>query len=157
MDQLHLNKPEPVPIVEVIPGRDDIIKMCKSDIECKTLAEVGYYEARGESDLGAAAVMTVVVNRTKHKKFPDKIVDVVREGCQFSYRCDNSRKKSKKEVDQWNRMFLLAYSVHVDGGIPQLSEATHYHSYAVNPFWSKKFKFISKIDSHAYYKCLKEC
>jgi hypothetical protein len=64
------------------------------DLDCLTQAV--YYEARGETPSGQAAVAQVVLNRVRHPAFPKTICGVVfqradhRGGCQFSFACDGS-------------------------------------------------------------------
>jgi len=49
--------------------------------ECLALA--AYAEARDQGELGMAAVMQVVLNRTRDKRFPDSICGVVQQKDQF--------------------------------------------------------------------------
>src|ERR1700677_1873993 len=58
------------------------------DLDCMTAAV--YYEARGESAAGQAAVAQVVLNRVRHPAFPKSVCAVVYQGaathsCQFSF------------------------------------------------------------------------
>jgi N-acetylmuramoyl-L-alanine amidase len=81
-----------VPIVAVLDSR-----------ELKCMAQVIYFEARGESARGQAAVGYVVLNRVRHSKFPDSICGVVYERsrriCQFSWVCDgHSNNPRNKEA-----------------------------------------------------------
>ena len=65
-----------------------------SEKELWCLATAIYFEARGESYRGQVAVAQVVLNRVKHKLYPDTICGVVfqnqnrRNSCQFSFACD---------------------------------------------------------------------
>jgi len=58
------------------------------------LAEAIYYEARDESAHGRKAVAGVVLNRMDHKRWPNNVEAVVKDGqergrlCDFSYQCD---------------------------------------------------------------------
>jgi N-acetylmuramoyl-L-alanine amidase len=52
------------------------------------LAEAIYFEARGTSEKGQAAVAHVVLNRAEHPEFPDDVCGVIADRCQFSYRCN---------------------------------------------------------------------
>ncbi len=63
------------------------------DLDC--LAEAVYYEARGESQAGQAAVAQVVLNRARHPNYPKSVCGVVFQGgfagdCQFSFVCDGA-------------------------------------------------------------------
>ena len=69
-------------------GRDD------AGAEKRCLAEAIYFEARGESEEGQAAVAQVVLNRVSSGLYPASICGVVyqnrqrRNACQFSFACD---------------------------------------------------------------------
>ena len=62
--------------------------------ELVCLADVMYFEARGETAAGRHAVAMTVLNRVSSKRFPNTICGVVTQGkgelhrCQFSYYCD---------------------------------------------------------------------
>ena len=60
--------------------------------EFQCLAEALYFEARGESVKGQAAVAEVILNRRDSGLFPNTVCGVVNQGngrsCQFSYTCD---------------------------------------------------------------------
>lgn len=71
----------------------------RADLDCMT--DAVYYEARGESARGQAAVAQVVMNRVKHPAFPKTVCGVVFQGaghviCQFSFACDGSMKRSRE-------------------------------------------------------------
>jgi spore germination cell wall hydrolase CwlJ-like protein len=54
-----------------------------SELACLSLAV--YYEARGESHRGKMAVAEVVMNRTRSKRFPSTICEVLFQRGQFSF------------------------------------------------------------------------
>ena len=79
------------------------IKLNNSEIDL--LTKIVYHEARGESNKGQQAVVEVVFNRMKHKKYPNTLYEVVSQQGQFeSYKLinlevDNEQyKKCKKNV-----------------------------------------------------------
>src|SRR5215510_8181466 len=78
--------------------------------ESQCLAEVMYYEARGEVVEGQKAVAEVVLQRTRNRNFPHTICGVVHEGvqigrrdCQFSFACDGSAGRPKERA-AWRRV-----------------------------------------------------
>lgn len=91
--------------------QDEKSELCKQSIECVKLAEVGYYEARGESKLGILSVLGVVINRTNDKRFPDTISKVVNQPKQFSYLTSQTYKRGIKEVDRYDLILELAYDM----------------------------------------------
>jgi spore germination cell wall hydrolase CwlJ-like protein len=69
------------------------------------LASAVYYEARGESLAGRAAVAQVVLNRVGAPTFPKSVCGVVFQGradgqCQFSFVC-NGAMNERREPDAW--------------------------------------------------------
>ena len=75
------------------------------DLDCLTAAV--YYEARGESREGQAAVAQVVLNRVRSPAFPKTVCSVVYQGaaahsCQFSFACDRSV-GGRHEAGAWDR------------------------------------------------------
>lgn len=127
------------------------VEECKKYRQCRTLAEVGYYEARGESDVGVIAVMYVVVNRTLHSRWPNTILQVVYQKSQFSYTFDGSLKKGMKE-EQKQRMMRLAWDVIHQNVKNPVGKADHYHTTAVKPGWASKLKYTGQIGNHLFYE-----
>ena len=80
------------------------------ELECLTQAV--YFEARGETPAGQAAVAQVVLNRVRHPAFPKSVCAVVfqgagRHGCQFSFACDGSTQRGR-EAGAWRRAQTIA-------------------------------------------------
>ena len=79
------------------------ISASPSDLNC--LAAAVYYEARGESPAGRAAVAQVVLNRVHRAAFPKSVCGVVFQGqsdgeCQFSFAC-NGAMRARREPAAW--------------------------------------------------------
>jgi hypothetical protein len=80
------------------------------DLDC--LAEAVYYEARGESEAGQAAVAQVVLNRARHPNYPKSVCGVVFQGgfagdCQFSFVCDGAMSRPV-EPTAWRQARQIA-------------------------------------------------
>jgi hypothetical protein len=123
----------------------------------RCLAEALYFEARGESVKGQFAVAEVIMNRVDSPRFPDSVCGVVKQGtgrkfaCQFTYTCDGH-----KEVIANPAAFATVGKIAklmVDGGPRPLTKgATHYHTSAVKPKWSRKFPRTASIGVHHFYR-----
>ena len=115
----------------------------KKDTEC--LASVIYHEARGEPLSGQIQVGQVVLNRVKHKSYPNSVCKVAFQPHQFSglYRIKYTEKEAR-----------LARSILLNRTRAQFPEATHYHADYVDPYWSSwsKLKKKGKIGRHIFYK-----
>lgn len=131
--------------------------LCKVTEDCRYLAEVGYFESRGESDEGVESVMKVVVNRMNHERFPSTIKEVILFPHAFSYVHDGSLSKAKHNEKQWQRMYRIALKVLYFPESVDVGGATHYHTKKVKPGWSKKFKQVASVGNHKFYKCSGYC
>lgn len=131
------------------------IPASKPSAELECLARAVYFEARGESIKGQAAVAEVVVNRTQSPYFPRTICGVVQQsgggGCQFSFVCDG---RSDKVADRtaWYVAEKIA-SAYVEGTPRTLTEgATYFHTPAVRPSWARRFPMTVRIGAHFFYR-----
>ncbi|WP_376874420.1 cell wall hydrolase [Albirhodobacter sp. R86504] len=119
------------------------------------LADVLYFEARGESVAGQAAVAEVVLNRVESPKFPNSICDVVHQGgksgCQFSWTCDGKTDRVSNQA-AYSQVAKVARAL-MDGAPRQLTDgATYFHTPAVRPAWAKRFTRTTQIGSHIFYR-----
>lgn len=124
---------------------------CLKNTHCNKLAEVIIFEARGESDVGKAAVAQVVINRTKDPRWGDSIKEVVHQPHQFSYLKDKHKQTPPTKHD-WIAARKIAHGV-ISGTISNpVGEATHYHTARVKPKWAKKLEPVAKIGQHIFYR-----
>lgn len=128
-----------------------------SAAEVHCLSEAVYYEARGESFAGQAAVAEVIMNRVNHRVYPDTICGVVYEGservtgCQFSFTCDGSMDRTPRGR-AWRRSQLVAEHVALGFAPPRTRRATHYHTTAVDPHWNDSLVQTGQIGTHVFYR-----
>jgi len=128
--------------------------------EHECLAQVMYYEARGEGEAGEKAVAEVVLERKRSRYYPRTICGVVQEGaelpgkhCQFSFACDGSLNRAKDRA-AWNRAQALAGEI-LDGGVKLRGDTLHaiaYHSADVNPRWADTMLKTTQIGNHIFYR-----
>ncbi|MEM9578739.1 MAG: cell wall hydrolase [Pseudomonadota bacterium] len=125
------------------------------DLDC--LAEALYFEARGETVKGQFAVAEVILNRVKSERFPSSACGVINQGtgkkyqCQFTYTCDG-RKEVINEPRAFDRVAKVARAA-LDGVAPKVTQgATHYHTTAVKPRWSKVYTKTAAIGTHIFYR-----
>lgn len=129
-----------------------------SDKEQKCLAEGIYFEARGESVKGQAAVAQVILNRVRNPHYPDTICGVVyqnedwRNRCQFSFACDRIP-DIIASPRHWKIAKEIAMAV-TAGKIwfKDVGSATHYHATYVSPAWGPTMKRVEKIGKHIFYR-----
>ena len=113
-----------------------------TELDC--LASAIYHEARGESTKSQLAIGQVVLNRTNSRHFPDNICKVVFQPKQFT---GLRRVKYNKETLQNAKKVLK-------GSAKWLTDATHFHTPAVNPKWasSPRMEPRGQIGGHLFYK-----
>ena len=136
----------------------DLISPETAEREQRCLAEAVYFEARGESEEGQAAVAQVVLNRAKSGLYPASICGVVYQnrhrymGCQFSFACEG---RSLRVADgaSWQTASRVARAV-VEGRtyLAEVGGATHYHADYVRPSWSRRLTRMDAIGRHIFYK-----
>jgi spore germination cell wall hydrolase CwlJ-like protein len=126
-----------------------------SELNC--LAEALYFEARGETVKGQFAVAEVILNRVKSDRFPGSPCAVINQGtgkkyqCQFTYTCDG-QKEIIGEKRAFERVKKVARAA-LDGVVPKITQgATHYHTTAVKPGWSRVYKKTAAIGTHIFYR-----
>ncbi|MCT4611516.1 MAG: cell wall hydrolase [Pelagimonas sp.] len=130
----------------------------KGGKDWKCLSEALYFEARGETVKGQFAVAEVIMNRVKSGRFPNSVCGVINQGtgrkyaCQFTYTCDG-RPEHISEPRAWERVGKVAKLV-LSGEAPHIltEGATHYHTTAVRPNWSRKYTRTARIGVHIFYK-----
>ncbi len=124
----------------------------------KCLAEVVYFEARGEAVRGQIAVAQVVMNRAFSGKYPNDVCGVVYQNkhrhmaCQFTFACDNYADVIR-EPDMWERAKKIAKAM-LDGQVwlPEVGKSTHYHAYYVHPSWVSEMTRLYKFGVHTFYR-----
>lgn len=125
--------------------------------EWACLTQALYFEARGESLQGQFAVAEVVMNRVATPNYPDSVCGVVRQGasrangCQFSFACDG-KPEVVREKGAWEIAGKISRLV-LDGKHRlQTFGATHFHTTAVAPNWSRIFPRTARIGAHLFYR-----
>ena len=121
------------------------------------LAQAVYYEARGESPAGQAAVAQVVLNRVRHPAFPKSICSVVYQGaqagrgCQFSFACDGSTRRAR-EPGAWRRAQKVATKALNGYVMAAVGNSTHFHVTNVSPSWGPRLLRVNTIGTHIFYR-----
>jgi spore germination cell wall hydrolase CwlJ-like protein len=140
------------------PNYAALIDQDKTAREERCLAEAIYFEARGESEEGQAAVAQVVLNRVSSGLYPTSVCSVVfqnrqrRNACQFSFAC-NGHALRITEPEPWAVAQRIAHDV-TDGKTynAEVGGATHYHANYVRPRWAKRLQKMDVIGNHIFYK-----
>ncbi len=125
--------------------------------ERQCMAEAIFYEARSERLAGQMAVAEVVLNRVRHRAYPNTVCDVVYQGserttgCQFTFTCDGSMQRAPYGRG-WERSQLVAEHALMGFARPVTNRATHYHTTEVDPYWNDNLVRTRRIGSHIFYR-----
>ncbi|WP_374571819.1 cell wall hydrolase [Phenylobacterium sp.] len=124
------------------------------DLQCLTQAV--YYEARGETPAGQAAVAQVVLNRVRSSAFPGSVCAVVFQGaggkgCQFSFAC-NGAMNAGYEGGAWTRAQRVASRALAGYVMSAVGRSTHFHTTAVAPAWGPRMVRVAQVGSHVFYR-----
>ncbi len=116
--------PSPTPVAVSAP------RPLPADLTC--LAKAVYYEARGESEEGQAAVAQVVLNRTHRREYAHSVCGVVFQGvhggqCQFSFACNGAMDRPL-EATAWTRARRIALAVISGERKAPVGEAVSFHT-----------------------------
>ncbi len=123
-------------------------------LQCLTSAI--YYEAGMEPDAGQRAVAQVILNRVRHPSYPRTVCGVIfqgserRTGCQFSYTCDGSMRRTPNKY-HWNRSRKVAAAALAGKIASPVGTATHYHTTEIYPYWAPSLRFLGTIGAHRFY------
>jgi len=126
--------------------------------EQECLATAIYFEARGESRKGQAAVAQVILNRVRNPAFPDTACGVVyqnaekRNRCQFSFACDGVKDRVRAR-SAWARAKKVALDV-TQGAmfVPEVGSSTHYFASYVRPHWASSMVKMASIGTHQFFR-----
>jgi spore germination cell wall hydrolase CwlJ-like protein len=119
------------------------------------LKEALYFESRGENIKGQFAVAEVILNRVDSPAYPNTVCGVVSQGnskaCQFSYNCDG---KADVMHEAGAEELAARIAATMLQGAPRnlTAGATHFHTTAVNPRWSRMFEQTASIGRHLFYR-----
>ncbi|PTS87360.1 MULTISPECIES: cell wall hydrolase [unclassified Caulobacter] len=139
------------------PAPFRLTNVLESSRELDCLADAVYYEARGETPSGQAAVAQVVLNRVRHPAFPKSICGVVFQGayrqvgCQFSFACDGSMRRTR-ERGAWGRAKTIASRALSGAVMHEVGSATHFHTTSVSPGWGPRLLRVAQVGMHVFYR-----
>ena len=144
----------------LITGSPVALAQMETAQQADCLAEVMYYEARGEGIEGEKAVAEVVLQRTHERDYPSTVCGVAYDGvqpdrrdCQFSFACDATLRRPR-EGYAWQRVRQLAEKILIGAvRLPgRTGHAVAYHNVDVTPAWSQTMLKTAQIGNHVFYR-----
>jgi N-acetylmuramoyl-L-alanine amidase len=121
--------------------------------EAYCLAQVIYFEARGEPVEGQIAVAQVTLNRQASKLFPNTVCAVVYQTkpvCQYSWYC-NSKSNNLPANKAASNAKALANKLLTNKLTDITRGALFFHASSINPRWHKLEKTV-EIGNHIFYR-----
>ncbi len=122
------------------------------------LDEAIYFESRGESEAGQAAVAQVVLNRVESGHYPASICGVVYQNrrrhnaCQFSFACQGKTLRVTEPVS-WKTAVRIAREVLLGGDYSaEVAGSTHYLADYAHPRWAQTLQRMDVIGHHTFYQ-----
>lgn len=136
------------------PARPLAVKASAADREC--LAMAIYWEARGETEAGKAAVAHVTLNRVGADSFPASICGVVRQGgsegpCQFGWYCDG-RPDDPTDPAAWAEARTVADRVLAGLRPDPTGGALYFHGRHEHPQWGQSYASRKVIGNHVFLR-----
>lgn len=117
--------------------------------QVRCIARNIYFEAGGEPHAGKVAVASVVINRTKSKKFPSTACAVIHQRGQFSW---VPRKPAIKSNSLYEKCLTIARDVYYNKVRDNTAGALFFHATHARPGWSNKKSRTTRIGGHVFYR-----
>lgn len=144
--------------VPIIPN--NLVRVDPHQLAC--VAKNIFYEAKGESIIGQAAIAHVVLNRVAHgfagtpcKVIYQKTVVEDKVICQFSWVCSDHREPNKNDR-KYKVAQQVAYDVMIHDRYNDVvpKSTLFFHNLSVNPSWP--YKQVAQIGNHIFYSKTKK-
>lgn len=120
-----------------------------SDLSC--IAVAIYHEARDQDDFGQRAVASVIVQRAAlPRRWGDTACETM-VPTQFSFLTSRYDYPQIDDLAAWKKAVRFAARALIEGPIPELKGADHYHTTAVTPNWAPDMVRVRLIDDHIFY------
>ena len=119
--------------------------------ETSCLARIVFNESRNEPLLGSKLVAQTVMNRIKHKDYPDSVCENLRKRNAYSFL--NPKAKEKKRVypkyftEIADKALKGEYTKLLDSKVLYFKRCEHPSS-----FFENKLKMVKRVKSHCFYK-----
>lgn len=120
-----------------------------SDLSC--IAVAIYHEARNQDDFGQRAIASVILQRAAlSQRWGDTACDIVIPR-QFSFMTSRYDYPPIDDMRAWKKAMRLAARAMIEGPMPELRGADHYHARAVTPGWASHMVRIRSVGDHIFY------
>lgn len=140
---------------DTVPNFRNLVKVDPNQLAC--VAKNIFYEAKGESILGQAAIARVVLNRVAHgfagtpcKVVYQKTVVENKVICQFSWVCTERSEPSNNDR-KYKVAQQVAYDVMIEDRYKDVvpKSTLFFHSSNIDPAWP--YSQVAQIGNHVFY------
>ena len=136
----------------VSPASAAVQQPLTRDVDC--LAAAVYYEARGESAAGQAAVAQVVLNRARKAGFPKSVCGVIYQGahgrgCQFSFVCGGVM-NHPRDATAWNSARKVAARALGGYVMKEVGAATSFHAARLGYGPDAHMSRVARVGAHVF-------
>ena len=120
-----------------------------SDLSC--IAVAIYHEARDQDEFGQRAVASVILQRAAvPHRWGDTACDNV-VPTQFAFLTSRYDYPPIDDMRAWGTGMRFAARALLEGPMPELEGADHYHTTSVSPGWAPAMDRVRRIDDHVFY------
>lgn len=124
--------------------------------ETEILARTIYGEAKANDIEDATAISCVILNRVNYRNWPGNVADVCLQPLQFSVWNESDAGRPRmlraQRGDSWfDQCWTVAEKALAGALIDKTRTATHYHTRAVKPRWSKGKLPCYETPGHLYF------
>lgn len=124
--------------------------------ETEILARTIYGEAKANDIEDATAIACVILNRVNYRNWPGNVADVCLQPLQFSVWNESDAGRPRmlraQRGDSWfDQCWTVAEKALAGALIDKTRAATHYHTRAVKPRWSKGKLPCYETPGHLYF------
>lgn len=120
------------------------------------LAQNIWFESRSSTYEDQMMVGFTTINRTRDRRYPESICEVVWDKEQFSWTHDGQSDSIKLDtpdrVQKWARIVELSILIMTNNIDDVSNNATHYHAKYVSPGWSRRLVKVATVGGHHYYR-----
>ncbi|MFC0200338.1 cell wall hydrolase [Paracoccus rhizosphaerae] len=120
-----------------------------SELSC--IAVAIYHEARDQDEFGQRAVASVILQRAAvPHRWGDTACDNV-VPTQFAFLTSRYDYPPIDDMRAWGTAVRFAARALLEGPLPELEGADHYHTTSVSPGWAPAMDRVRRIDDHVFY------
>ena len=142
-------------LLDTTPKVEIVADVNPKEYDC--VKSILWFESRNQGYNGMKAVLSVVVNRYRHKNYPESFCKIESQPKQFSYVVNGRKPKIKVTNEQDEKALAQASKLAYDaviGSFKPIFPGTvlHYARKEIENQWTKKLDRYVQVGDHVFYK-----